>query len=97
MSKMSEFVVNKNLTLNGEKGVRILWRKVNGPIPEALEAPDSESTLTIEDKNGDQILKRGFLDDGGLAEIVKQAIEGKLLETDILTNEDMENLLPKEL
>ncbi len=68
---------------------------MNGPIPEALRAPDEESTLTITDKNGDQILKRGFLDDGGLAEIVKQAIKGKLLETDILTIEEARELLPE--
>ncbi len=94
---MSEFVVNKSLTLNGEEGVRILWRKVNGPVPLALDDPDGESTLTITDKNGDLILKRGFLDGGGLAEIVKQAIEGKMLVTDILTIEEAKDLLPKEV
>ncbi len=94
---MSESIVNPALVLNGEHGVRILWRKTNGPIPEALQAPDGESTSTFTDKNGDQILKRGFLDDGGLAEIVKQAIGGKILETDILTIKEAIELLPKDL
>lgn len=91
---MTRMVTNNELTLNGERGVRIRWRKVNGPIPTALQAEDGVSTGTVVDKNGDQLLKRGFLDDAGLAEIVKQAAGGKIRESDILTIEQMIDLLP---
>ncbi len=91
---MTQMVINDELTLNGEKGVRIRWRKVNGDVPVPLQAPDGASTLTVTDKNGDQILKRGYLDDVGLKEIVRQAAGGKIRESDILTVDEMIALLP---
>ena len=88
---MSELApVNPDVTL---RGVYILWRKAEGPLPPALQAADGASTSTTPTAAGDLLLKRGFLGRDGLLAVCEAYEAGHISEDDLLAPQQAAALL----
>ncbi|HUX16913.1 MAG TPA: hypothetical protein VMW52_10605 [Phycisphaerae bacterium] len=82
--------INQDVTL---RGVYLLWRAANGPLPSELESADGASTSTTPTAAGDLLLKRGYLGPEGLVALCEAYKAGRIAGADVLTPGEAAGLL----